>query len=172
MVHTMPNRRLCCAALLLLAAPVTRAQFAYPREQTQLELTVTAQAGMNPDDKGRAAPMLVRVYELKSTAAFEAADYFSLAANDKAVLGSDLLVRDEFILRPGEVRALRRKSHPDIEAVGVMAGYRELARSDWRAVQTIDPAPEAAWYRAMWPARKLRLAIALQAVGIQLTPLK
>jgi hypothetical protein len=48
--------------------------------------------GVNPDDKGRAAPILVRVYELKSEGTFESADYFSLNANDKAAIGSDLLV--------------------------------------------------------------------------------
>ncbi|MDQ7998142.1 MAG: type VI secretion system lipoprotein TssJ [Luteibacter sp.] len=148
------------------------AQFSYPREQTSLHITVGADAGVNPDDKGRAAPILVRVYELKSEATFESADYFSLDANDKAVMAGDLLVRDEFILRPGEVKTIQRKSHPDIGAVGVIAGYRELAQADWRAVQKIDPAPEVAWYRSVLPANKVRLQVQLQPKGIRLTPIR
>lgn len=158
--------------LALVTAQPSCAQFSYPREQTRLDITITAEAGVNPDDKGRAAPILVRVYELKSEGVFEAADYFSLASNDKALIGNELLVRDEFILRPGDVKTIRRKSHPDIAAIGVIAGYRDLAQTDWRVVQKIDPAPEVAWYRSVLPANKVRLQIDLQAKGIQLTPLK
>ncbi|MDQ0038267.1 type VI secretion system protein VasD [Variovorax boronicumulans] len=161
--------------VLAFALGTTRpshAQFSYPREQTKLDITITAEAGVNPDDKGRAAPILVRIYELKSEGVFEAADYFSLSSNDKALIGSELLVRDEFILRPGDVKTIRRKSHPDLAAIGVVAGYRDLAQADWRAVQKIDPAPEVAWYRSVLPANKLKLQIDLQAKGIQLTPLK
>jgi type VI secretion system protein VasD len=158
--------------LVLVAAQSSHAQFSYPREQTKLDITITAEAGVNPDDKGRAAPIMVRIYELKSEGTFESADYFSLYSNDKALIGSDLLVRDEFILRPGDVKTIRRKSHPDLAAIGVVAGYRDLAQADWRAVQKIDPAPEVAWYRAVLPANKVELQIDLQVKGIQLTPLK
>lgn len=159
-------------AVVLAVAQPSHAQFSYPREQTQLDITITADAGVNPDDKGRAAPILVRIYELKSEGTFESADYFSLNSNDKAVVGADLLVRDEFILRPGDVKTIRRKSHPDIGAIGVIAGYRDLPQADWRAVQKIDPAPEVAWYRSVLPAHKVKLQIDLRAKGIQLTPLK
>ncbi|WP_260397114.1 type VI secretion system lipoprotein TssJ [Variovorax sp. KBW07] len=161
-----------CLLLMLAVAPSSHAQFSYPREQTKLDITITAGADVNPDDKGRAAPILVRVYELKSEGTFEAADYFSIYNNDKALIGSDLLVRDEFILRPGDVKTIRRKSHPDLAAIGIVAGYRDLAQADWRAVQKIDPAPEVAWYRSVMPANKVKLQIDLQVKGIQLTPLK
>jgi type VI secretion system protein VasD len=163
---------LVSVALALGSALPARAQFSFPREQTSLNITIAADAGVNPDDKGRAAPILVRIYELKSEATFELADYFSLNTNDKAVMSGDLLTRDEFILRPGDVKTIKRKSHPDIGAVGVIAGYRELAQADWRAVQKVDPAPEAAWYRSVVPANKLRLQINLQPKGIRLTPIK
>lgn len=145
--------------------------FSYPREQTKLDIRLTAASDLNPDDKGRAAPILVRIYELRSEAGFESADYFTLQQHDKALIGSDLLVREEFIMRPGDVRTIRRKSHPDLAAIGVLAGYRDLAHADWRAVQKVEPAPEAAWYRAVLPAQKLRLQIDLQAQGVRLTPI-
>lgn len=174
-------RTLRCAFLCLWGFAVVtacvmpslaHAQFSHPREQTKLDITVTAEAGVNPDDKGRAAPILVRIYELKSEASFESADYFSLHASDKTVMGADLLVREEFILRPGEVKKIRRMSHPELTAIGVVAGYRELAQTEWRVVQKVDSAPEAAWYRAVLPANKVKLEIALQGKGIQLIPIK
>lgn len=72
-------------ALAVMPTPA-RAQFSYPREQTRLDITITAAADVNPDDKGRAAPILVRLYELKSEGTFESADYFSLQTNDKALI--------------------------------------------------------------------------------------
>jgi type VI secretion system protein VasD len=145
--------------------------FSYPREQTRLDITISAAADLNPDDKGRAAPIMVRLYELRSEGSFESADYFALYNQDKALIGSDLLVREEFIMRPGEVKTIRRKSHPDLGAIGVLAGYRDLAGADWRAVQKLDPAPEVAWYRAVLPANRATLQIELQARGVRITPI-
>ena len=109
MVLTKSACRWMWCAALWMAAQGASAQFSHAREQIQIDITVTAEAGVNPDGKGRAAPVLVRVYELKSQDSFEAADYFSLAANDKAVIGADLLVRDEFTRR--EHHALSPDSH-------------------------------------------------------------
>lgn len=158
--------------VLVLASTASLASFGAQafsllREQTTLEIDITAASDVNRDEKERAAPVLVRLYELRSSASFEAADYFSLQSGDRAVLADDLLMREEFVLRPGEHRRIRRKSHPDIGAIAVMAGYRDLARSDWRAVQPVTPAPEAAWYRAPIPANHLKLVIQLQRQGIQ-----
>jgi len=153
--------------LTVFALPA-HAQYA-PKEQTNLDITITAAADVNPDDKERAAPIMVRVYELKSDGTFESADYFSLHNTDKTLLGADLLARDEFILRPGEVKTIRRKSHPDITAIGVLAGYRDLPNANWRAVHKLPPAPEAAWYRAIIPANKATLQIQLETRGIRLT---
>ncbi|MET3516263.1 type VI secretion system protein VasD [Pseudacidovorax sp. 1753] len=157
------------AGMVGVLAPCTpaQAQFAYPREQTRLEIRVSAAEDVNPDEKGRAAPIMVRLYELKGDAVFLAADYFSLQNSDKAVLADDLLVRDEMVLKPGETRVLRRRSHPDVNAIGVVAGYKDLVNSDWRAVQKIEPAPEAAWYRAVLPSNKASLDIRIGSRGVR-----
>lgn len=121
------------------------------REQTALDIKIAAAADVNPDDQGRAAPILVRVYELKSVDTFNNADYFTLHNSDKKMLGDDMLVRDEFIMRPGDNQVIRRKSNPNTRAIGVLAGYRDLPNSEWRAVQKVSAAPEAVWYRAVVP---------------------
>ena len=170
-------RRAVPAALRFLALVVLSASawitpsgaqgFQPAREQTMLDITITAANDLNRDEKERAAPVLVHLYELRSSARFEAADYFSLQSDDRAALGGDLLKSEEFILRPGEEKRIRRKSHPDVEAVALMVGYRELAQADWRAVRHLEPAPEAAWYRMPLPANRLKLAVQLQRQGIQ-----
>ncbi len=137
------------------------------REKTSLEIEISADDDVNPDAKLRATPVLLRMYELRSSVAFESADFFSLNSSDRTALGSDMLTREEFVLRPGERRLLRRKSHPDVEALGWIAGYRDLAHSDWRAVLQVEAAPESAWYRAPLPANRVKAAVRLQRQGLR-----
>ncbi len=135
-------------------------------EQLKLDLAIQASDSLNPDDKGRASPVLVRLYELKTPNIFEQADYYTLESTDRTVLMQDLLARDEFILRPGEFRDIERKLNPDAQALGFLVGYRDLGKATWRTVYKLPPAPEAAWYRAAIPARKVKLHILLDQQAI------
>ncbi|NML34747.1 type VI secretion system lipoprotein TssJ [Paraburkholderia antibiotica] len=138
------------------------------KEQMNLRLRIAANDSVNPNEWGKAAPILVRVYELKSATAFENADFFTLQSDDKKVLGDDALVVDEFILRPGDQREITRKSNPATTAIGVLAGYRDLGKSVWRAVYRLPGAPDAAWYRMAIPdkAQKLTVRLDQRAVSI------
>lgn len=152
----------CIALVLLGGCASTPAQ----TEQMKLDLSIEAKSTVNPDDKDRASPVLVRVYELKADNAFENADYFSLDKNDKTVLNQDLLVRDEFVLRPGDARYIERKLNPETKSIGFLVGYRDLGKATWRTVYKLPPAPEAAWYRAVVPARKIKLQVVLDQQAI------
>ncbi|WP_296225563.1 type VI secretion system lipoprotein TssJ [Ralstonia sp. UBA689] len=139
-----------------------------PAQPEQMKLNLSIQAGdtLNPDVKGRASPVLVRLYELKTSNAFEQADYYSLESSDRTLLMQDLLARDEFILRPGEFQDIERKLNPDTQALGFLVGYRELGKATWRSVYKLPPAPEAAWYRSVIPARKIKLQVVLDQQAI------
>ena len=142
-----------------------------PLEASKLELAIVASDAVNPDEKGRSSPILVRVYELKNDAVFQESDFFTLQKQDKLTLGSDLLTKDDFILRPGETKTIRRKTYPDTTAIGILAAYRQLNTSTWRIVHKLKPAPEVVWYRAFIPANKVKLKIDLQANDIKITEL-
>jgi type VI secretion system protein VasD len=129
------------------------------KELEKLDITLAAQPGMNKDEQGRAAPLLIKVYELKSEAAFEAADFFDLQKNDKNVLQQDLVVKDEFILRPGDTQRIFRKTMPDTKVLGLIAEFRDLPRSVWRVTYKLPPAPEVAWYRSVLPSKKAKLRV-------------
>jgi type VI secretion system protein VasD len=139
------------------------------KEQTELRVQVVAAANVNPDDWGRAAPIVVRVYELRSATAFESADFFTLQNDGKKVLGDDALAVEEFILRPGDKREIRRKSNQATTAIGVLAGYRELGKSVWRDVYRLSAAPDAKWYRATIPDKKQKLVIHLDQRTVSIT---
>lgn len=119
------------------------------KEPMNLDITVSAAARVNLDAQGRPAPLQVRIYELRTPAAFEAADYFSLANSDKSVLQTDLLSRQDYLLRPGETQRLQRRAHPEVTAIGVLAGYRELESSNWRTSHPLPEAPDTSWMRAV-----------------------
>ncbi|ENZ4286741.1 type VI secretion system lipoprotein TssJ [Citrobacter farmeri] len=168
------NRRrnligLCAVAMSLLSGCGSNSDKPPAHELLQLDLTVTASDNVNPDSQEKAAPIEVRIYELKNDAAFTAADYWSLQDKDKAVLADDLLHRDSFILRPGEVKTLRRPLNTQTTTLGVLAGYRNLGKSVWREIYTTPVAPESAWYSRMMPGKKVQLDAKLEQSTIVIT---
>jgi len=99
-----------------------------------LKADVVAGVQVNPDSRKRASPVVVRVFELKSSTLFEQADFVSLFEKEQAVLGAELVSREEFVLRPGETKPLNKPLSPDTKFIGVMAAFRELERARWRVV--------------------------------------
>jgi len=105
---------------------------------SQVKLSIAAAADVNPDARKRPSPIAVRVYALKSAAAYEAADFFSLFEKDTTVLGADVVAREEFLMRPGDSKPLEMKLPPEAKVLAVFAAYRDLDRSRWRAVRMIE----------------------------------
>ena len=157
------------ACLLALSACASSGE-PKPKEPIRLDLRVNALPDVNPDDRGRAAPIVVRIYELKNDGAFEAADFFTLQTQDKTVLADDVVKRDELQLRPGEHRTVVRKPDPTTTTIGVIAAYRDLPNAVWRAAYAMPVAPDKAWYRLFTP--KLKLTIDLEAKAVKITEAK
>ena len=93
--------------------------------------------------KGRASPVVVRVYELRSSAAFDAADFFALYDNESEALGADLIGREEYRLRPAETLPYQRQLQPDTRFIGVVAAFRDLENSRWRQVTAVPTKPQS-----------------------------
>ena len=110
-----------------------------PPKPASVTGTVEASAQVNPSASKRPSPILIRVYELKSVATFNGADFMSLYQRDQAELGGDFVAREEFVLAPGETRAFRKTLSPDTHFLGVVAAFRDLDRSTWRSVVAVDP---------------------------------
>lgn len=141
------------------------------RETTELELFIEASDRLNPDPQGRAAPILLRVYELRSADVFQEADFFALYLRDRSTLTGDVLMVDQFILRPGQVQVLHRNSNPESRYIGVVAGYRDLPNSTWRALYRLPATPDLKWYSALTPGSKSSLRIDLQPNSVLITDL-
>lgn len=146
-------------ATLMMVGCASKSDEPPKREPRKLDITLSTLGNVNKDEQGRAAPLLVKVYELKTEAAFEAADFFDLQKNDKNVLQQDMITRDEFILRPGEEQRIYRNSNKDTKVLGFIAEFRDLPHSVWRVSYKLLPAPERAWYRSVLPNKKAELRV-------------
>lgn len=114
-------------------------------DPTVIEAKTVASLQVNPDSRKRASPVVVRVYELKSRAQFDAADFISLYERDKDLLGADLVAREEFVLRPGETKDLNKQPAPETKFLAVLVGFRDLEKSRPRAVAEVLPNKTNRW---------------------------
>jgi type VI secretion system protein VasD len=150
-------RRVAAAALLAaLVACKSPPPPPPPPKPTQLTASIQVSAEVNPSASRRPSPLLLRVYELKSTAGFDGADFMSLFQHEDSALGADLVNREEYVLAPGETRAF------DTRFVGVMGAFRDLDRAQWRSVVAVDPKKD----------QQLVIHAAALAVDATVTPAK
>jgi type VI secretion system protein VasD len=124
---------------------------------TEITGLLQASANINPSVSKRASPLLVRVYELKSTTAFNSADFVSLYQRDAAELGAEMVAREEFVLNPGDSRPLTKTAAPETRFVGVLAAFRDLDHAKWRSVVAIQP------------GQKQRLVISAEELSVTAT---
>ena len=125
------------SALIAFAALAGCAGPPKPLPPTIVQIALSADSGVNPDARGRASPVVVRVFELKTLATFNAADFFSLWDREKETLGEDLVAREELQLRPGDQKKLDRTLPPETRHIGVIAAYRDLERAKWRGAYAV-----------------------------------
>ena len=106
-------------------------------EPTAVKVSFHAQPNVNPDSSGRPSPIVVKFYELKSTAAFDAGDFFSIFDNEQKTIGVGLLDSDVLQLRPGETFEFERTFKTDTRYLAVIAAFRDIEHSRWRATLPI-----------------------------------
>ncbi len=133
------GRRRAGLTLALAAAAVVLGGCKSTPKPARLEGSIVAAAGLNPSVNNRPSPLLLRIYELRSQTAFNQADFMSLYQSDQATLAADLVVREEFMLQPGETRPYNKQLSPETRFVAVIAVYRNLERATWRAVVPVAP---------------------------------
>ncbi len=131
MTRSLPRR---WTGLLLLVLTAALAGCAGAPSPTTLKAQLVAASAINPDLGGRPSPVVVRIYALKASSAFENADFFSLYDNEQATLKTDLLARDELEMMPGGEKQISREFPPDVQYLGVVAAFRDIDQAQWRAI--------------------------------------
>jgi type VI secretion system protein VasD len=110
-----------------------------PPKPTIVWASLETQKDVNPDSRGRSSPVVIKFFELKSLAAFNSADFFSIFERDRETLGAELIAREEFQLMPEQKQRFERQLQPETNYIGVVAAFRELERAQWRAAVPVPP---------------------------------
>ncbi|WP_117190040.1 type VI secretion system lipoprotein TssJ [Rhizobium terrae] len=98
---------------------------------TPVEVTINADAAVNPGETRLASPVVIRIYELKSLKAFNNATYFDFDDEAK-LLGADLISSREFEMLPGTEKKYDREISSEAAYIGVVASFRDMQSAQWR----------------------------------------
>ncbi len=96
----------------------------------QVRILVSEQA--NPDIDGRPSPIVIRIYELKSLGKFEDGDFYKLFENYDSQLGPELIVSEQYHLKPGDVNVIKRTLSAETRYIGVSAAFRDINQAIWK----------------------------------------
>jgi len=136
-----------------------------PPKPATTQATVTASASVNPDSQGRASPVVVRIYQLRGESKFEDAGFFALYDHERGTLGSSLIARDERTVFPGQRLRLDIALSPQARYLGVIAAYRDVRTSRWRAVVGV---PKKSLLKLL-ASRRVSVRVGKDAVSITVT---
>jgi type VI secretion system protein VasD len=117
---------------LALSATMLTAGCAREPDPTPIGVTLNADAGINPNEEGKASPIVVRLYELKGLKAFNNASFFDLMDDETKALGAELIASREYEMTPGKEEKYDREISPEATHVGVVAGFRDIQSAKWR----------------------------------------
>jgi type VI secretion system protein VasD len=131
---------LVCAVMMLAACGFFKKEKPPPPlEPTRVVLEFEAAGDINSNAEGRASPLVLRIYQLKSYSVFKNADFFSLYDKDDQVLGRELVSKEEILLKPNEKRTVFFEAAADTQAIGVVGFFINYERTQWKVAAGVQP---------------------------------
>jgi type VI secretion system protein VasD len=102
---------------------------------TDLQIEFIVDADINPDELGKASPLFIRMYELKTSKMMKKADFISIYERDKEVLGSDMLAVHKLKrFKPGESRTEHFVLSKDTHYVALYGEFLEFQESKFKLI--------------------------------------
>jgi type VI secretion system protein VasD len=129
----------CCGGTLCGAGGAAVADQPPVDGSTPVEVTIVGGPELNPNAQDRPSPVVVRIFDLAETKTFDGADYDTLFEHPNDALKHDVLAKDEFMLRPGDIQERNRSLPPAVRALGVAAAFRDLEHATWRMTIEVKP---------------------------------
>jgi len=134
-----------------------------PPKDIVLEGDLIASGSVNPNREGRASPVTIVIYHLKSPEAFLAKDFFNLYSADSGALADDLIQRIDMQIQPGQTLPIASEFDPETTHIGVLAAFRDIDNADWRV---IVPLPEKGLMEKMNPFSEKRLVVNVDELSV------
>jgi len=124
-----------CAAIMATCACSTTAKVWQPYDK----IDIAASDDVNPDGKGYASPIQLKVYELSSRSTFDNLD-FERAYNNAQTLLSDELVSEVILtLQPNESIRHTISLSENTRFIAIIAGFIDIDSTRWKHVYDVNP---------------------------------
>ena len=102
---------------------------------TDLQLSFVVDKSGNPDDSKISSPLIVRMYELKSTKAFENANFIDLYERDADVLGKTMITQQSLKpIQPSEDRSARFVLSKGTKFIGLYAEFLQYENAKYKVI--------------------------------------
>jgi type VI secretion system protein VasD len=106
-----------------------------------VSLVVVASPVINPTEEGEARPVQLRIYQLKDDVRLQSASFFDVWKKDAAVLGDDIIKRDEIFVYPSSRTDVKFDRDANAQHVVGAALFRNPKGKSWFVSFELPPAP-------------------------------
>src|SRR6185369_2578655 len=107
-------------------------------------LNIYAADNINPNEKGNARPVVVRLYQLKNDVKMENATYDEILLKDKDTLADDLMKVDEFSVFPNDLVQVKFERMKEATVLAGVALFRTPKGNSWKTYYAFPPIPAEA----------------------------
>jgi type VI secretion system protein VasD len=131
----------CGAGQAVKDGTVNAATWAFTTQVKTMNVDLISRSSLNASGSGQSLSTVVRIYQLKSSQAFEQLNYTQLQTGDRDALKADLLATKDVVLRPDASASISEPMNKDAQVVGIVAFFRDAGKeSTWKLV-----VPKAQW---------------------------
>lgn len=99
-----------------------------------LQMNFKAVHFLNPNVFEQPSPVIVNVYQLRSAERFRESNFLVLMTQAEKILALDELEHIEVEIKPGENIKKNWLIHPEAQAIGIVAAYRNPSGNFWKKV--------------------------------------
>lgn len=139
---------------------VDAAKWAFTTQVKTMNIDLTSRSSLNANAGGQSLSTVVRIYQLKTSQAFEQLSYAQFQADDLDGLKADLLATKDVVLRPDATASISEPMNEDAQYVGVVALFRDSGKGAvWKLL-----VPKQQW-KSTDPVRIVAIDNVLEAVG-------
>ncbi len=103
----------------------------------QVRLNLSSTANLNLNEENDPLPVMVNIYQLSDSKAFEEASFSDLWKKDLVTLGDSLLTNESITTNPASQEQLVFQRHPQARFVAVMAIFRKPEKETWRSFKPV-----------------------------------
>ncbi|MFA5172486.1 MAG: type VI secretion system lipoprotein TssJ [Sulfuriferula sp.] len=103
-----------------------------PNATREIQLKILASNALNTDDKNQPFSVVIRIYQLKQSSAFQQAFYDVFLNQQKEILSGDVIAVKEVTLIPGQKYVNTEKVAVTADYLGVVALFHAPAAGRWK----------------------------------------